>query len=104
MGSAFRLPIWFGPTYEEAICWCSERGVQVICADVHASTVYDQVDWQRPSALVMGPESSGLSSNELDKADLAVMIPMRGPAESLNVAVATGVLLYEAVRQRSSVS
>jgi tRNA G18 (ribose-2'-O)-methylase SpoU len=80
------------------------RGVQIICADVHAATVYDQVDWQRPSALVMGPESSGLSRDELDEADLAVTIPMRGPAESLNVAVATGVLLYEAVRQRSSVS
>jgi RNA methyltransferase, TrmH family len=101
MGSAFRLPAWFGPTYQEAVDWCSERGVQVICADVHATTNYDEVDWQRPSALVLGPESSGLSREEIDVANQSVTIPMRGPAESLNVAVATGVLLYEAARQRT---
>ena len=102
MGSAFRLPVWFGPAYDDALAWCRERGIQTICADVHASTGYDQVDWQLPSALILGPESSGLSREELSAANEAVRIPMRGPAESLNVAVATGVLLYEAARQRSN--
>lgn len=101
MGSAFRLPLWFGPTYDEAIAWCSEDDIQTICADVHASTRYDEVDWQRPFALILGPESSGLSREEIHAANEAVRIPMRGPAESLNVAVATGVLLYEAARQRT---
>ena len=100
MGSAFRLPVWLGPTYQEAVDWCSERDIQVVCADVNAGTGYDEVDWQRSSALVLGPESSGLSREEIDAADQAVSIPMRGRAESLNVAVATGVLLYEAARQR----
>ncbi|MEP6913752.1 MAG: RNA methyltransferase [bacterium] len=101
MGSAFRLPVWFGPTYDDALAWCRERRIQTICADVHASTGYDQVDWRRPCALILGPESSGLSRDEISAANEAVRIPMRGPAESLNVAVATGVLLYEAARQRS---
>ena len=101
MGSAFRLPVWFGPTYDEAVAWCRERGIQTICADVHASTGYNQVDWQQPSALILGPESSGLAREEINEANEAVRIPMHGPAESLNVAVATGVLLYEAARQRS---
>ena len=101
MGSAFRLPVWFEPTYDDALAWCRERGIHTICADVHASTGYDQVDWQRPSALILGPESSGLSPEEISAANVAVRIPMRGPAESLNVAVATGVLLYEAARQRT---
>ena len=101
MGSAFRLPVWFGPTYDDALAWCGERGIQTICADVHASTGYDQVDWRRPSALILGPESSGLSPEEISAANAAVRIPMRGLAESLNVAVATGVLLYEAARQRT---
>ena len=101
MGSAFRLPVWFGPTYDDALAWCRDRGIQTICADVHATTGYDQVDWQRPSALILGPESSGLSREEISVANEAVRIPMRGPAESLNVAVATGVLLYEAARQRT---
>ena len=72
MGSAFRLPVWFGPTYDDALAWCRERGIHTICADVHASTGYDQVDWQRPSALILGPESSGLSPDEISVANAAV--------------------------------
>jgi TrmH family RNA methyltransferase len=104
MGSAFRLPIWFGPTYPEAISWFSRYHVQTVCADVHASASYDEVDWLKPSALIVGPESSGLSREEIDAADTSVRIPMREQAESLNVAVATGVLLYEAARQRRGLS
>jgi TrmH family RNA methyltransferase len=100
MGSAFRLPIWFGPTYDAAIAWCSQRGIQTVCADVQASVSYDQIDWKRPTALVLGPESSGLSRTEIEAANASVRIPMQGPAESLNVAVAGGILLYEAARQR----
>ena len=101
MGSAFRLPVWCGPTYEDALSWCTEQNIQTVCADVHASTGYNEVDWRRPSALILGPESSGLSPEEISAASKAVRIPMHGPAESLNVAVATGILLYEAARQRT---
>jgi TrmH family RNA methyltransferase len=101
MGSAFRLPTWFGPTYDDAVAWCGDHGIQTICADVHASTGYDEVNWQRPSALILGSESEGLSSGEIAKANEAVRIPMHGQAESLNVAVAAGVMLYEAARQRT---
>jgi len=100
MGSAFRLPLWCGPTYDDALSWSMERNIQTICADVHASSGYDEVDWRRPSALILGPESSGLSREEVSAANEAARIPMRGPADSLNVAVATGILLYEAARQR----
>jgi TrmH family RNA methyltransferase len=100
MGSAFRLPIWFGPDYDQAIDWCRTRKFQTVCADVHASDTHDQVDWRRASALVLGPESTGLSAEEASATDRSVKIPMKGQAESLNVAVAAGVLLYEAARQR----
>ena len=102
MGSAFRLPVWFGPTFSDAVSWCLLHDLQTVCADVHATTGYDEVDWVKPSALILGPESSGLSPVEIEAASAAVRIPMCEPAESLNVAVATGVLLYEAARQRSS--
>jgi len=102
MGSAFRLPIWFGPTYDETIAWLARHDSQTVCADVHGTTTYDNVDWVKPSALIVGPESSGLSAEEIAAANVSVRIPMRGPAESLNVAVATGVLLYEAARQRQN--
>jgi len=101
MGSAFRLPIWTGAGYAEAIDWCAERKIRTICADVSGSTTHTEVDWRGPCALVLGPESSGLSEEEIAAADGAVRVPMHKPVESLNVAVATGILLYEAARQRA---
>lgn len=100
MGSAFRLPVWFGPSYDEALAWCNERSLQTICASVHATRNHDEADWVKPSAIIMGPESEGLSEDEISLAGNSVRIPMQGLAESLNVAVAAGVLLYEAARQR----
>ena len=101
MGSAFRLPIWKGATYAEVLAWCAERGIRTISSDASADRVYTVVDWIRAFALIVGRESTGLSSNEIEQADETVRIPMKGAVESLNVAVATGILLYEAARQRT---
>lgn len=100
MGAAFRLPLWSGPAYREMIEWCGQRGIATICADVDATTSYTEIDWTGPRALILGPESTGLTAEELELADQRVSIPMQGMAESLNVAVAAGVLLFEAARQR----
>jgi TrmH family RNA methyltransferase len=100
MGSAFRLPIWKGPDYVDVIAWCAERGIRTICGAARSSKAYTEVDWRGSLAVVVGPESTGLSPEEIALADEAVRIPMQGSVESLNVAVATGVLLYEASRQR----
>ena len=102
MGSAFRLPIWSGPDYAEAIDWCRRRGVMTVCADVEATTSYTAIDWHTPSALILGPESTGFTPEELAMADKKVSIPMKGNAESLNVSVAAGILLFEAARQRDT--
>ena len=101
MGAAFRLPIWYNPTYAEVLDWCSRRGVKTICADLNSQKNYTELDWTGPCALILGPETSGLSPAEIAAADEAVKIPMRAPVESLNVSVAAGVLLYEAARQRT---
>ncbi|HZM99910.1 MAG TPA: RNA methyltransferase [Pyrinomonadaceae bacterium] len=100
MGSAFRLPIWNGVAFDEMIVWCRKRGIVTVCADVEASTSYTAIDWTGPTALVLGPESTGLTAEELESADQGVSIPMKGDAESLNVSVAAGILLFEAARQR----
>ncbi|HEY0367509.1 MAG TPA: RNA methyltransferase [Pyrinomonadaceae bacterium] len=100
MGSAFRLPIWSGPSFEEAVEWCRGRGIVTACADAEADTDYTDLDWTRASALFLGPESTGFTAQELMNADRRVKIPMKGLAESLNVSVAAGVLLFEASRQR----
>ena len=101
MGSAFRLPIWSGVDYQEMIEWCRPRGIVTICADVEASTSYTELDWTGPSALLLGPESTGFTDEELAEAERKVSIPMLGAAESLNVSVAAGILLFEAARQRA---
>ena len=102
MGSAFRLPIWSGPSYDEAIEWCSERDIATACADAEATTDYTDLDWTTATALFLGTESIGFTAEELMNADRSVKIPMRGLAESLNVSVAAGILLFEAARQRTA--
>lgn len=100
MGAAFRLPIWTGADYTQAIEWCKANQAQIVCADVHANKNYTDIDWNRPTAIVMGAESDGLTPEEIALTDEAVIIPMKGSTESLNVAVAAGILLYEASRHR----
>ncbi len=101
MGSAFRLPVWEGATFSAVMDWCAARSIRAICADISGSKTLAEVDWRRPCALIVGPESSGLSPEEIAATDEAVRIPMRGKIESLNAAVATGILLYEAARQKA---
>jgi len=101
MGSAFRLPIWSGVSFERMVQWCRERGIVTVCADVEATTPYTEIDWTGARAVVLGPESTGFTAEELDSAERTVSIPMKGAAESLNVSVAAGILLFEAARQRA---
>lgn len=100
MGSAFRLPLWTGPTLEEALQWCAARGIGTVATAAAAKSLHTALDWRPPRAVVMGPEAGGLSAAELGATDAAVRIPMREPVESLNLATALAVLLYEAARQR----
>lgn len=78
-----------------------ERNVWVIGTDADAATVYSDWDWTRPSAMVLGAEGTGLHRLVSENCDALVRIPVRGRIESLNVSVAAGVILYEALRQRS---
>ncbi|MSR23408.1 MAG: tRNA (guanosine(18)-2'-O)-methyltransferase TrmH [Gemmatimonadetes bacterium] len=78
-----------------------EGGFQVIAADLGPGSVdYREIDYTRPTALLMGAELYGVSEDALRAADRSVHIPMVGMARSLNVSVATAILLYEAFRQR----
>lgn len=101
MGSAFRLPIWRDASFAEAVEWCRAKHLKLIGTDASATVKHTDLDWTQPAALVLGPESTGLSDDELRTTDQSVSIPMQGEVESLNVSVAAGILLYEAARQRS---
>ena len=100
MGSAFRLPIWAGARFDEVIGWCRARGLSTVSTDLGATVAHTEVDWTGAKAVLCGSESSGLSARESESANVRVRIPMRAPVESLNVAAALAVVLYEAARQR----
>lgn len=102
MGSSFRLPLWTGVSFEEILSWCGRRGIQTVSSDLRATRTHTEVDWTRASALIVGSESTGLKAAEAAATDERVRIPMRAPVESLNVAVASSILLYEAARQRDA--
>lgn len=100
MGSAFRLPIWTGARLDEVFGWCRARGIKTVSTAGGAASLHTEIDWQSARAVIMGPEAGGLTPEEARAADDGIRIPMREPVESLNVAVALGVILYEAGRQR----
>jgi len=102
MGSAFRLPIWTGASYEAVISWCADRQIQTVCADVEGSRLYTDLDWTSAKALILGPESTGLNADEMALTEAVVRIPMSGKVESLNVGMASAIILFEAARQRGA--
>ncbi len=78
-----------------------QRNVWVVGTSVDAAMSYDEWDWTRPTALVLGGEGSGLHRLVAENCDVLVNIPMYGKIDSLNVSVAAGVVLFEARRQRA---
>ncbi|HEU5014787.1 MAG TPA: RNA methyltransferase [Roseiflexaceae bacterium] len=100
MGAHFRLATEQDLGWEEV----AERLAfvdHVYAADAEAQMPYFAADWRQPSALVVGNEAQGLSTEARDYATKLVSIPMRGRAESLNAAVAGSIILFEALRQRT---
>lgn len=80
--------------------WLESAGCMILAATPHATDRYDQIDLRGPVALAMGAEQYGLTDFWLERTTAHVRIPMMGMADSLNVATATTILLYEVLRQR----
>ena len=101
MGSAFRLPIVERIDFDEAIAWASERGLVSTAADISGQVSYSDVDWEAQRLVVFGSEAHGLDERELASIDEKILIPMENEVESLNLAVSSGIILFEAKRQRT---
>ena len=85
----------------EAIQHLKADGMQVVVTNLSETSIdYRAVDYTKPTAILMGQEKYGITEEALKHADTQVMIPMVGMVQSLNVSVATAVILYEAQRQR----
>ncbi len=98
-GTLFAIPV-IEATTDEVLTWLHANHIQILAATPHTDFEYYQVDLKKGTALVVGTEQYGLTDTWMNAADLKVRIPMLGQADSLNVAAATTILLYEAVRQR----
>ncbi len=101
VGTLFSLPV-VETTTEKTIAWLSANGIQAVATTPHTDRLYSAVDLTQGVAVVVGTEQYGLSETWLRASELKVRIPMLGQADSLNVASATTILLYEVVRQRDA--
>lgn len=101
LGCLFSVPIAVAET-ESTIRRLADQGVATFASTPAANKPYWDGDYRSASALVVGSEQYGLSDRWLENADQRVLIPMAGDADSLNAAMAAGILLFEAVRQRSA--
>jgi TrmH family RNA methyltransferase len=99
VATVFRVPL-AAASAPAAIEWADDHGLRLVAARVDALTLHVEADLRGPLALVLGSEANGLSATWRGPAIEGVRLPMEGVADSLNVSVAGGILLYEAWRQR----
>jgi RNA methyltransferase, TrmH family len=97
-GSIFSIPVVAAPDVPAALTGLHAAGLQALAATVDGETRLDEVELAAPTAWLFGPESHGLSAEIADHADHRVRIPMSGGAESLNVAAAAAICLYQSAQ------
>ncbi len=100
LGAIFTVPTAVAPT-KEVVAWLGSHNIQTAAATPDADELYTAVDLTSPIAVVMGSEAFGLSDTWLHAADQKIAIPMNGRLDSLNLSVATALILYEVVRQNN---
>lgn len=101
MGSIYRVPFCYAEDLGEALHRLREAGIRTYAAHLRGDRSYDSFSYCGPTAFLIGNEGNGLTAETADAADEYLRIPMEGQVESLNAAVASALLMYEAHRQRN---
>lgn len=101
MGSVFRVPFVYVEDVEKTLDILHEAGIATYAAHLKGENYYDSFSFKEGTAFLIGNEGNGLKKQTADKAKSYLKIPMEGQVESLNAAIATSLLMYEAHRQRS---
>ena len=99
-GALHRIPVCREYNLKETIRFLKDSGLQIVACHEKTDTLMYALDFKVPTAIIMGSEDSGISGEYLRLCTDAVKIPMSGNIASLNVSVATGIVLYEVIRQR----
>lgn len=99
-GALYKIPVCRHDNFMQTIRFIQESGLQLVCCTEKTTEFIYKPDYTAPTAIVMGSEEDGVRNEIIRIADHLAKIPMYGEIESLNVSVATGVILYEAIRQR----
>ncbi len=103
-GAAETVPVYQVTNLARTLRWLKDQGLWIMGADGETTQTLYSTDFTVPMAIVVGAEGKGLRRLTKEQCDVLISIPMLGRVESLNLSVATGVLLFEAVRQRLLVS
>ncbi len=101
-GSVLHVPVVADADVDEVLAALDARHISTWAAVAHGGRPYTEIDWRRPSAVLLGNEAVGLPAAVAASARGAVTIPLAGRAESLNVSMAASVLCFEVLRQRSN--
>ncbi|MFM7364425.1 MAG: TrmH family RNA methyltransferase [Cuspidothrix sp.] len=100
-GQWFRVHKAVSEDLKATVKQCQQAGMQVVATLPSADLTYWQVDWRKPSLILLGNEGAGLSADLAALADIQVKIPLSPGVESLNVGITAALMLYEAQRQKS---
>lgn len=98
-GAWFQVPMAMQPSLPDFIAQCRQEQMQIIATTANAPQTYWDINWTQPTWVLLGNEGAGLSSELLELADRQVSIPIAKGVESLNVAIAAALILYESQRQ-----
>lgn len=99
MGAIYRVPFIYSDNFIETLSQIKEGGVPIYAAHLTGAVRYDKVDYGRKSAIMIGNEANGLTTEASALATRCIKIPMEGSVESLNAAIAAAVLMYEVYKK-----
>jgi len=100
-GALSKIPVCRENHLKQTVAYLQESGIRVVASSEKGSEDYFKSDFSGPLAIIMGSEEDGVSNELIKCADELLRIPLAGTISSLNVSVACGVMLYEAIRQRA---
>jgi len=99
-GALHKIPVCRVQNLSNTVKLLQNNGLQIVAATEKSTDTYNSIDYCCPTAIIMGSEDTGVSSQLLRTAEHLIGIPLKGTIESLNVSVATGIILFEGLRQK----